>query len=56
MAGNPKEIGFSVNRFPRPGKADKLPEIPFFRHFIAGWLLNDVITSGLPTIRAQQNY
>ena len=28
------KVLFSVNRFPGPGKAGKLPEIPFFRHFV----------------------
>jgi hypothetical protein len=30
-----------------------LPKIPFSRRFIAGWLLNDVITSGLATIQPE---
>jgi hypothetical protein len=34
----------------RPGK---LPESPFFRHFVAGRLLIESITSCLPTIGTQ---
>ena len=41
FTGNPEviprtacKVSFSVNRFPGPVKAGKLPETPFFRHFV----------------------
>jgi hypothetical protein len=32
MQRTASKVGFSVNCFPMPGKAGKLPEIPFCKH------------------------